>query len=147
MSLHDFINEGFSIIYPDEEQEKERWGDKDKLKEEFPDKEYTLSSIDGYTLFHKRMVFHFGEGKLVEYREIRDMALEMYGYKGPVSSRLMRFLWKSGKVRRFFKFREKSGNKQTRGVHYVFLPRELWKKRDMWEPMIVDGERPSPEQK
>lgn len=147
MSLHDFIDEGFSIVYHDEEREKQIWDQKEKLKEEFPLPGRELVGAKGYTKFHKRMVDHFSEGKLVEYREIMYWSLEMYGYKKPVSTRLMRFLWLSGKVRRFFKFREGKKANQARGVHYVFLPRSLWKKRDMWEPIMIDGSEPSEQPK
>jgi hypothetical protein len=145
MSLRDFIDEGFSISYPGPMSgfgEWIIWGRKHKLKEEFPDAGYRKAETEGYTKFHERMVTHFEEGQLIEFRKIRKLALDMYSYKAPVSTTLMRCLWKVGKVRRFVMYRTKHPKyAQSRGVHYVFLPPSLWKKRDMWEPIKVDGPR------
>jgi hypothetical protein len=131
MNLSEFIGEDLKISYkgPDKDY---IWGSS-RLTEEFPSqitKDQTYAN--SYSKFHKRMVTHFKEGEMVQLRHLEKLALEMYGYKKPVVCRLMRYLWKAQKVRRFIYNRTKS---QTRGVHYIFLPQELWSKRDEW-PVI-----------
>lgn len=130
MSLHDFLgSEGVTLSY----NKTRVYNTKTLIEADlWPERELT-NLWPATSKFLRRMLEKFPVNEFIAFREIREFAMSEYGYFPKQVANQMTILWRARKVRRFWhNLGTERGRRRARGVHYIFLPKKLWRKPELW---------------